>query len=346
MNQAKPSLLYFGNKTSSFNGTKSVMETLEPLFGEFAKVHSASKHRNQILRILSMIFLFVLKIRRTDFVLIDVYSTRAYFYTSTISFLSRFFNKKYILILHGGNLPNRFLRKEKAMRNVFEKAYMVVAPSNYLKSFFDKHGINTIHIPNVIELANYSYRKRDVFNPKFISIRGFGEIYNPLMILKAMNSLKMDYPNLRLIMIGSKAEYFYDEIIRYIQEHSLENNVTVLDKMPKEDWIKLSEQADFMLSTPTIDNTPVSIIEGLALGLVIVSTNVGGIPFLLEDSVDSILVDSDDNIELAEKLKTLINNNDLCKSLTQAGRNKAELYDWNVVKESWKQIFKLNESLT
>ena len=345
MIQAKPTLLYFGNKTSSFKGTKSVLETLEPLFGEFANVRSASKHKNQLLRLLSMIFLFLFKSKKADFILIDVYSTRAYIYTSVISFLSRLFKKKYILILHGGNLPNRFIKKGKSMRKVFEKAYAVVAPSNYLKSFFDKQGIDTFHIPNVIELSNYALKEREVFNPKFISIRGFGEIYNPMMILEAIKNLKSDYPNLSLMLIGSKSESLYDKVVKFIRENDLEENVTVLDKMSTEEWVRLSEQADFMLSTPVIDNTPVSIIEGLSLGLVIVSTNVGGIPYLLNDGVDAVLVESNDHFDLTDKLKMLIQNDELCKSLTHAGREKAKSYDWNVVKESWKQIFKVDESL-
>lgn len=346
MIQTKPSLLYFGNKTSSFKGTKSVMETLEPLFKEFANVRSASMHKNQMLRLLSMVFLFVFKCRSADYILIDVYSTRAYVYASTISFLSRLFNKKYILVLHGGNLPNRFIKHEKSMRKVFENAYAVVAPSNYLKSFFDSHGIMTIHIPNVIELSNYSFTKREFFNPTFISIRGFGEIYNPLMILKAINSLKTEFPNLKLTLIGSQGELLYGDVLKFISENNLEKNVTVLNKMPKDEWVKLSEQSDFMLSTPTIDNMPVSIIEGMSLGLVIVSTNVGGIPYLLEDGVDSILVESDNPKDLTDKLKVLLQNVDLCKSLAIAGRKKAEMYDWNVVKESWKRTLKINESLT
>ena len=84
-------ILYFGNKTSAFKASKSVLETLEPLFGDFANVSSASNKKNKLLRLLSMILLFFMKFRSTDYILIDVYSTKAYIYTIIISFLSNIF---------------------------------------------------------------------------------------------------------------------------------------------------------------------------------------------------------------------------------------------------------------
>lgn len=122
-------ILYFGNKTSSYKASTSMLETLEPLFGEFAEVHSASKQKNQILRLLSMIMLFFRKGRTADYLLVDVYSTRAYIYAQTIAFLAQLFKKKYIFSLHGGNLPQRFQINESSMRNTFTKG---VIPSNVL----------------------------------------------------------------------------------------------------------------------------------------------------------------------------------------------------------------------
>ena len=336
-------LLYFGNKTSSYKASKSMLETLEPLFGEFATVHSASHHKNQLLRLLSMITLFFRKGRTADYLLVDVYSTRAYMYAQTIALLAQIFKKKYIFILHGGNLPQRFLSHEQSMRKTFLKAHAIVAPSNYLKHFFDQQGIPTHYIPNIIELNNYPFKQRTHFAPTFLSLRGFDSPYNPIMTLKAIQLLSNDFPGLKLYFVGAKTETHYEDIIQFIAVNKMEKQVEILPKMPKSEWIKLSERADFMLSNPVIDNTPVSIIEGMALGLVIISTNVGGVPFLVEENKDAFLVPSNDHEALAAKMKEALSQPEICLEMVQTARKKAGSFDWTVVKNEWKQLLSKSE---
>lgn len=331
-------ILYFGNKTSGYKSSKSMLETLEPLFGEFAIVRSASAKKNQLFRLADMVILFLRYYRSADFVLIDVYSTRAYLYTATIGRLAQFFGKKYVLILHGGNLPHRFIRKEKSMRKLFLRAHAVIAPSNYLKQFFESKGIPTHFIPNIIELSNYPFLERIEFKPTFLALRGFDKPYNPLMTLKTIEIVREKYPDVKLYFVGSTVETEYPAIVDYIQQHQLEKNVEILPKMPKSEWIALSKKADFMLTNPVIDNTPVSVIEGMALGLVIVSTDVGGVPFLVNNNENACLVSSDNENEMAAVLFELLSNQSKCKELTKNGRLKAASFDWEIVKEDWKKI--------
>jgi glycosyltransferase involved in cell wall biosynthesis len=331
-------LLYFGNKTASYKASKSMLETLEPLFGEFATVRSASSQKNQFLRLASMVFLFLRFFRTADFVLIDVYSTRAYMYTATIGRLAQITGKKYILILHGGNLPHRFEQKEASMRKLFSRAHAVVAPSNYLKQFFDSKGIPTHFIPNIIELSNYPYFERSHFQPSFLALRGFDKPYNPLMTVKAIELVRNKYPNVKLYFVGATTETEYPAITAYIKSHQLEEQIEIVPKMPKAQWIEFSKKADFMLTNPVIDNTPVSVIEGMALGLVIVSTEVGGVPYLVNDGEDARLVPTNDPERMATVLCELLENEDLCKNLSKNGRRKAQSFDWEVVKLEWKKL--------
>ena len=56
---------------------------------------------------------------------------------------------------------------------------------------------------------------------------------------------------------------------------------------------------DIFLNTNVVDNTPVSVLEAAASGLVPVATAVGGVPKLLTDDVDSLLVASGDDEAMA-----------------------------------------------
>ena len=95
--------------------------------------------------------------------------------------------------------------------------------------------------------------------------------------------------------------------------------------------------------TTNFDNHPVSVIEGMALGLPVVSTNVGGLPFLIENNKDGILVNPGNKEEFVISIEKLISDNKLATDLAVNARKKVEEFDWEVVKLKW---FDLIDSVT
>ncbi len=63
---------------------------------------------------------------------------------------------------------------------------------------------------------------------------------------------------------------------------------------------------DIFLNTNVVDNMPVSVLEASASGLVPVATAVGGIPNLLTDDVDSVLVAARDDQAMATEVLRLL----------------------------------------
>src|SRR5690606_12345742 len=133
----------------------------------------------------------------------------------------------------------------------------------------------------------------------------------------------------------------YSDVVNYIKVHNLDNLVTVQRRLSKPEWIQLAKGYDIMVSNPDIDNTPVSLIEGLALGMCVISTRVGGVPFLVEDGKEVLLVNRNDEVDLADAILRLLKDPDLASRLSINGRRKAEMYDWRNVKHLWKEILKV-----
>ena len=98
-------------------------------------------------------------------------------------------------------------------------------------------------------------------------------------------------------------------------------------------------RGDIFLNTTNIDNTPVTILEALACGLCIVSTNVGGIPYLLEDECDALLVPPDNAEAMALAVRKILTMPDLAKHLSQNARKKAERFDWRKIIPQWESLF-------
>lgn len=315
------------------------METLQPHFAEFCDIKSYSAFENKLLRMSEMIFRFFLNGLSSDLILIDVFSTWNFYFAYIISLLCILFNKDYVLVLRGGNLPARFKNSKKMLHRIFNDAKHIIAPSHYLKTFFEKEGYKILYIPNIIDLQVYNFQTRNPVAPTILNIRGFGKIYNPQMTVRAIDKVREDCPSVRLSLLGSDyADGTLTETEDLINELGLENHIEIIGKMTRDEWITYSQNFDIMVSNPIIDNTPVSVIEGMALGLLIISTDVGGISYLLTDKVNSLLVPSNDHIYLAAAIRQLIEHPDLASKLQTDARKKAEEFSWEKIKPLWEKI--------
>lgn len=330
-------ILYIGNKLSQHGLNKTTVETLgEDLVKEGFEVVSVSSKKNFFLRLFEMIWSTLTK-SKVAYVIIDTYSTKAFWYAFICSQIARFRKIKYIPILHGGDLPNRLKNNPKLSNAIFSNAYKNIAPSNYLKSVFEKHEFqNVIYIPNTIEIAKYNYKKRENIAPKLLWVRAFASIYNPEMAIQVLNNLKEKYPNASLTMVGPDKDGSMETTKALAEKLNVE--VSFTGKLSKEDWWKLSEEHDVFINTTHFDNTPVSVMEAMALGIPVVSTNVGGIPFLIENNKTALLVDDNDITEMVNSIQRLIEDKNLTISLSENGRKLAETWDWDKVKEQWKNL--------
>lgn len=330
-------ILYIGNKLTTSKSNVSTIAVLGRLLeDEGFIIKYASEKTNKILRLLDMIWT-VLKFNNVDYILIDTYSTYNFYYALIISQLSRIYKINYIPILHGGQLENRLNQSPYFSKLIFSKAFTLVAPSKFLKSVFESHNFNNIiFIPNAIKINNYAFNSRPISKIKLLWVRSFNAIYNPKMALLVQKSLiSMGY-NCELTMIGPTSDNSFEDCKEFAELNELKVHFT--GKLSKSEWILLSEQSNIFINTTNFDNTPVSVIEAMALGLPVISTNVGGMPFLIEHYVDGILVDPNDVDNMANEIIRLSQDEQLVKQLTSNARNKVEQFDWNVVKTKWKEL--------
>lgn len=331
-------LLYLGNQLSKHGYNKTTIETLGlQLEQEGYEVNYASNKKTFLFRLLDMMWAVFVYRKQFSYVLIDTYSTRAFWYAFVCSQLARVFNIKYIPILHGGNLPNRLQKNPKLCQMVFANAYQNVAPSGYLRQAFQEAGFtNVIYIPNSIEIEKYSFKIRTEFAPKLLWVRAFATIYNPEMAVKVLFELQRKYPNASLTMVGPDKDGSLQTTKSFAE--SLGITVRFTGQLSKEDWWQLASEHDIFINTTHFDNTPISVMEAMALGLPVVSTNVGGIPYLLTDKENALLVNDNDGVAMTTAICSLLDNQEKAKALALNARNFIEQMDWNVVKEEWKEV--------
>lgn len=334
-------LLYLGNQLSKHGFNKTTIETLGlQLEQEGYTIYYASDKKSFLFRLLDMMWAVFIYRKQVSYILIDTYSTKAFWYAFFCSQLARIFNIKYIPILHGGNLPNRLRKNPKLCRMLFANAYKNVAPSGYLKKSFESVGFkNVIHIPNSIEIDKYEFKSREKLTPKLLWVRAFASIYNPEMAVKVLQQLQEKYPSATLTMVGPDKDGSLQTTKAFAESIGVAVNFT--GQLAKEDWWQLASEHDIFINTTHFDNTPVSVMEAMALGLPVVSTNVGGIPYLLADKENALLVNDDDDKEMTETILDLLNDKVRANQLAKNARTFIEQMDWQVVKEEWKGVLKL-----
>ena len=333
-------LLYIGNKLSEHGYTSTSIETL----GEFLEndgytVYYASSQKNKYFRMIEMISKTISYSNKVDYVLIDTYSTNNFWYAFIISQLCRILKLKYIPKLHGGDLPNRIVKTKFFSRLIFNYAFVNIAPSYYLLNAFKESGYkNLLYIPNTIELDKYISFNKQFKSPKLLWVRSFSVIYNPLMAIKVFINLKMMYPDAELCMVGPKKDNSLEKAIRFAKNHNVEVNFK--GKLSKEKWIELSAAYNVFINTTHFDNTPISVIEAMALGIPVVSTNVGGIPYLLKHDYNALLV-SDNNIEaMTLQINRIFIEPNLANKLTENAKESIKSFDWDMVKKQWKDLLR------
>jgi glycosyltransferase involved in cell wall biosynthesis len=333
-------LLYIGNNLNNKSSNLSSITTLGPLLESVGyQIRYASSKKSKILRLVDMIWSVLSSYKKVDVVIIDTYSTQNFYYALIVSQICRLLKLKYIPSLNGGDLPKRLEFSKQYSRLIFKYAYKLVSPSIYLKEAFEKKGYQKVYfVPNTIKIENYFYLERDFQPIKLLWVRSLSKIYNPSLAIQVLRQLQDEGMEVSLCMVGPDSEGSLKKLKKLTRD--LKVSVAFTGKLSKLEWRGLSVNYNIFINTTNYDNMPVSVIEAMALGLPIVSTNVGGMPYLIRDGVDGLLVPSNDVVAFANAIKRVVNNPVATRSMALKARQKAEQFDWEVVKLQWFDVLK------
>lgn len=336
----KKNLVYIGNNLRRKDSNPTYMQALSLKLSEHGYcVFTASAKYNKALRLIDMLTVVWKQRKKTDYVIIDTYSTQNFYYALAVGKLCRILKLNYIPILHGGNLPRRLKKSPKLAQKYFNGAYVNISPSDYLKEAFARAGITGVRcIPNGLNLSEFKFIKRDSYSPKLFWLRSFAELYNPAMAVQAYAHLKKEYSKASLCMAGPAVDSSHEACKNMARELNLK--VDFKGKLSRANWINFSKKYSIFINTSNFDNTPLSVIEAMALGLVVVSTNVGGMPYLINHNEDGLLVPANDSKAMAAAIGKILTDTSLAKNLVNNARTKALRFDWEKVIPLWDAVLK------
>jgi glycosyltransferase involved in cell wall biosynthesis len=307
------------------------------LSSEGYDVRITSTIPGRIPRLLDTLACLIRWSRSTDVAIVSIFSGRALGIADAATLLLRLMNTPLVLVLHGGAIPE-FLRKHpRWMRRVLQRACILVAPSNYLAREARNLGLVAEVLPNVVVIERYRFRKREQARPRLLWMRTFHEAYNPVMAVDVLVDLKRSVPEASLTMAGQEKGQL-EAVRKAVQTKGIEESVRIVGFLDNDAKEREFASHDIFLNTNRIDNMPVSLLEAASFGLPIVSTDVGGIADVFVHEETALLVASDDPPTMADAVRRLLSDPDLCAHLSENARRLAESCSWAAVRHRWHDV--------
>jgi glycosyltransferase involved in cell wall biosynthesis len=335
-----PRVLLVGNFLSSVLRTRSVCEDLAARLLESGwDVRVTSRVKARVPRALDMMQTAWRHRDSYDVAQVDVFSGAAFLWAEGVCAVLRAAHKPYVLTLHGGNLPTFAARWPRRVERLLRSAAAVTTPSRFLLERLHSLRGGIRLLPNALDLSTYQFRVRARPAPQLVWLRSFHRLYNPSLAPAVVARLVPRHPGVHLTMIGpDKGDGSLEETREQARRLGVEDRLTIRGGVPKHEVPRYLDRADIFINTTSVDNTPVSVLEAMASGLCVVSTAVGGIPYLLDHDCDALLVPADGADEMAAAVHRILTEPGLAAALARQARCKVEGFDWPVVLAQWHDV--------
>jgi L-malate glycosyltransferase len=251
--------------------------------------------------------------------------------------IAKLYRKKTILNYRSGEAEDHFTRWGKSIFWIIRLADRIIVPSGYLVEVFGKFGFKAESIFNVSDFNAFQYRERRIVTPHILVARNLEPLYNIETSIRAYAAIKSKFNAATLTITG----YGSDERRLKSMVRDLDiKDVIFTGRVERKQMPALFQQADIFLNSSVIDNMPVAIIEAFYAGLPVVTTDAGGIPYIVRDRESGLLTQMRDVDALAVALGEVIDNADLRQKIINGGRAFAQECSWQRVKWQWAKAYR------
>jgi glycosyltransferase involved in cell wall biosynthesis len=252
--------------------------------------------------------------------------------------IARMFGRATVLNYRSGEARDHLTRwRATAVPTMRRFATRIVVPSGYLVDVFRDFGLPAQSISNFVPIESLPYRRRTALAPVFFSNRNLEALYNVGCTIRAFAAVQAEYPDASLTLAGDGA--MRQELEALVASLSL-RNVRFIGRVAPSEMGRLYDAADIYLNSPDIDNMPGSIIEAFACGIPVVTTDAGGIPYVVTHERTGLMVPRDDARGMADAAIRLLRDDALALRIGDEARAECQRrYVWPAVRREWEQLY-------
>lgn len=271
--------------------------------------------------------------------LIHVFSASYYSYLLSAApaiIIGKLYGKRTILNYRSGEAEDHLENWRWTAVPTIRLADRIVVPSGYLVDVFARFGLRASVVSNIIELDQFRFRERRPLRPVFLTSRLLEPLYNVGCVLRAFAIIQKRFPEASLVVAGDGSER--PALERLARELGL-RNTEFIGAVPFEKMAGLCDRADIYLNAPNLDNMPSSITECLASGMPVVTTNAGGIPYIVKHEETCLMVERNDHEAMAAAAVRLLEDSDLASAIARKGLESCRQYRWDAVRGAWLKLY-------
>jgi glycosyltransferase involved in cell wall biosynthesis len=301
-----------------------------------ARCFSISHVWNRWWRPVATVFWLIWHARRYDVLCCQGFSNRNWINGALAITVGKALGKRVTMVYRGGGFREFVKRSPWAVLPFLRRVDGLVVPSGFLHAEFVKHGLRHRVIPNVIELEGFPYRRRERLAPRILWVRHLRRGYNPWMAIEVLERVRRRFPDATLRMAGDG--YMEEEMRARIAAENV-TGVQLLGHLPLAELKRHYDESDVFINTTNVDNQPRSVMEAMASGLPVVSTNVGGVPFLITERENGLLVPPRNPDAMAAAVLELIDDPALGLRLADNAITMVRSFSWKVSRRKWAALF-------
>jgi glycosyltransferase involved in cell wall biosynthesis len=252
--------------------------------------------------------------------------------------LGRLLGCRVVLNYRSGEAEDHLRRWRRTAIPLIRLADRIVVPSGYLVEVFGRYGLAATSISNFVDVEQFPFRERLALRPRFLSNRNFEPHYNVPCVLRAFGRIQAVTPEAELILVGQGRER--PALEQLVRDLGL-RNVLFTGAVSPERMGEFYQGADVYLNAPDIDNMPTSVIEAFAAGLPVVSTSVGGIPWIVRHGENGLLVPRNDDAAMGSEALRLLADSALAARLAASARaDVLARFTWPAVEQEWVRLYR------
>lgn len=237
-----------------------------------------------------------------------------------------------VLNYRGGEAEVFFEKSFRWVRATLTLVDEIVVPSGFLFEVFARRGFTCKVIPNIIDLTRFSASRvpsGDHRTLRLLVARNLEPLYDNETAIRAFKLVHHQVPTAKLTIVGTGPER--ERLGKLVVELGLSRSVEFPGQVENREMPTLMREADVLINPSLADNMPISILEAFASGLPVVSTNVGGVPFLVTHEQTGLLVPPHEPAELSAAILRLHRDRALWERLVIAAKSHVERYAWSEV---------------
>ncbi len=264
---------------------------------------------------------------------------------SPVPFISdiacRVANKKdipFVLTYHSGSMIKDKAFLKNLIISIYENYFLkktlklskkIISCSDFVRNeFLDTWKDKTITITPGVDTKLFKPSEKKAEENTIVFIGNFSSNYKWKGLDYLIEAIKL-LDNLKLKIIGEG------------EKNNLEN-IEYLGILKQEDIVKEINKSQILV-LPSITNSEsfgMVLIEAMACKKPVIGSNIGGIPYVIDDGKNGLLVKSKNAKELSKAIKKLLENPDMAKKLGENGHKKVmKEYTWEMITLKYNNLF-------